>query len=122
MRKFRPEIQLLRAIAVLAVVVYHIQPSWLPGGFVGVDVFFVISGYLITAHMLKEVESTGRLSLSQFWANRARRILPAATLAIVVTTIASLLFFAGDAVGYGDQASCGIGCVCAELCVGCSVC
>ena len=92
MRKFRPEIQLLRAIAVLAVVVYHIQPSWLPGGFVGVDVFFVISGYLITAHMLKEVESTGRLSLSQFWANRARRILPAATLAIVVTTIASLLF------------------------------
>lgn len=92
MRKFRPEIQLLRAIAVLAVVVYHIQPSWLPGGFVGVDVFFVISGYLITAHMLKEVESTGRLSLSQFWANRARRILPAATLAIVVTTIASLMF------------------------------
>ncbi|MDK8347347.1 acyltransferase [Brevibacterium sp. UMB1308A] len=90
MRKFRPEIQLLRAIAVLAVVVYHIQPSWLPGGFVGVDVFFVISGYLITAHMLKEVESTGRLSLSQFWANRARRILPAATLAIVVTSIVSL--------------------------------
>lgn len=90
LRKFRPEIQLLRAIAVMAVVVYHIQPSWLPGGFVGVDVFFVISGYLITAHMLKEVESTGRLSLSQFWANRARRILPAATLAIVVTSIVSL--------------------------------
>ncbi|WP_366805216.1 acyltransferase family protein [uncultured Brevibacterium sp.] len=90
MRKFRPEIQLLRAVAVLAVVVYHIQPSWLPGGFVGVDVFFVISGYLITAHMLKEVESTGRLSLSQFWANRARRILPAATLAIVAISIVLL--------------------------------
>lgn len=92
LRKFRPEIQLLRAIAVLAVLVYHVVPTALPGGFIGVDVFFVISGFLITSHMLGEVERTGKLSLSQFWANRVRRILPAATVAIVVTVIGALVF------------------------------
>ncbi|OFT97914.1 acyltransferase family protein [Brevibacterium sp. HMSC22B09] len=89
-RTFRPEIQLLRAIAVLTVVIYHLNPSWLPGGFVGVDVFFVISGFLITGHMIREVERTERLSLLKFWVNRAKRILPAATLTIVLTAIASV--------------------------------
>ncbi|GAA2000654.1 acyltransferase family protein [Brevibacterium samyangense] len=91
-RRFRPEIQALRAVAVLTVVVYHINPEWLRGGFVGVDVFFVISGYLITAHMLAEVTRTGRLSLAGFWANRARRILPAATVTLAATALASPLF------------------------------
>jgi peptidoglycan/LPS O-acetylase OafA/YrhL len=91
-RKFRPEIQLLRAVAVLAVVIYHIYPDRLPGGFVGVDVFFVISGFLITSHILREVETKGRLSLLEFWTNRARRILPAATVAIVVIALAAPYF------------------------------
>ncbi|GAA2000638.1 acyltransferase family protein [Brevibacterium samyangense] len=91
-RSFRPEIQLLRAIAVLTVVIYHINPDWLPGGFVGVDVFFVISGYLITSHMIKEIETSGRLSLATFWANRARRILPAATVAIIAIAITAPFF------------------------------
>ncbi len=91
-RKFRPEIQLLRAIAVATVVVYHLNPKWLPGGFIGVDVFFVISGYLITSHMLGEVANKGKISLLGFWANRARRILPAATVTIIVTAIASCFF------------------------------
>ncbi len=91
-RRFRPEIQLLRAVAVSAVVLYHLNPAWLPGGFVGVDVFFVISGYLITSHILREIEVRGRLSLLEFWTNRARRILPAATVAILVTAVAAPFF------------------------------
>ena len=72
-RKFLPEIQALRALAVLMVVVYHLEPRWLPGGFVGVDVFFVISGFLITGHMLREVAKTGTILLRHFWAARIPR-------------------------------------------------
>lgn len=87
---FRPEIQALRAVAVLSVVLYHLWPRMFPGGFIGVDVFFVVSGFLITGNMVREAEATGRLSLSTFWANRVRRILPAGLLAIVVTAVASV--------------------------------
>ena len=64
----------------------------MPGGFVGVDVFFAISGYLITAHLLREVETTGALSLWGFWARRARRLLPAALLTLFVCAVGTLLF------------------------------
>jgi peptidoglycan/LPS O-acetylase OafA/YrhL len=76
---------------VLTVVLYHVWPESMPGGFVGVDVFFAISGYLITAHLLREVESTGALSLWGFWARRARRLLPAALLTLLVCAIGTLL-------------------------------
>ncbi|HUN36880.1 MAG TPA: acyltransferase, partial [Trebonia sp.] len=66
-RGFRPDIQGLRAIAVSLVVIYHVYPSVLPGGFAGVDVFFVISGYLITGHLWRTCQKTGRLSLADFW-------------------------------------------------------
>ncbi|MBI2242707.1 MAG: acyltransferase [Nocardioides sp.] len=89
---FRPDIQGLRAIAVGVVVVAHVQVGLLPGGYVGVDVFLVISGFLITGLMLREVDRTGRLSLSGFYARRARRILPAATLVLVATAVASALW------------------------------
>ena len=72
-----PGIDGLRAVAVGAVFVYHARASWLPGGFLGVDVFFVISGYLITALLLAEFGDSGRVSLREFWARRARRLLPA---------------------------------------------
>ncbi len=93
-REIRPEIQALRAVAVALVLVYHWWPSSLSGGFVGVDVFFAISGYLITAHLLREVDATGRLSLLGFWARRARRILPAALVVLLFCTLATLAFVA----------------------------
>src|SRR4051794_4652774 len=87
----RPEIQALRAIAVLLVVVFHVWPAVLRGGFVGVDVFFVISGFLITAQLLREVGETGRVSLPRFWARRARRLLPAALVTLLACAIATIL-------------------------------
>lgn len=83
----QPDIQLLRAIAVLSVVVFHLSPAVLPGGYVGVDVFFVISGYLITSHLVRQATATGRIDLPAFWARRARRLLPAALLVLAVTSV-----------------------------------
>src|SRR4051794_8568611 len=88
----RPEIQALRAIAVGIVVVYHFWPRLLPGGFVGVDVFFVISGFLITSQLLREVGRTGWISMSGFWARRARRILPPALFVLLFCAVATILF------------------------------
>jgi peptidoglycan/LPS O-acetylase OafA/YrhL len=93
MRRFegtRAEIQALRAVAVSLVVGYHLWPKVIPGGFVGVDVFFVISGFLITALLLREVGRTGTLSLAAFWARRARRILPAALVTLLAAALATL--------------------------------
>src|SRR3954453_11131596 len=73
----RSEIQALRAIAVALVVVYHLWPAAVPGGFIGVDVFFAISGFLITGLLLRETDRRGTLSPTAFWARRVRRILPA---------------------------------------------
>ena len=88
---FRPEIQALRAIAVLSVVLFHLWPNQLPGGYVGVDVFFVISGYLITAHLLREVIRTGSVKLATFWSRRARRLLPASLLVLLVSAALTFL-------------------------------
>ena len=97
MRKVSAEIQALRAVAVLLVVVYHLRPTLLVGGFIGVDVFFVISGYLITRHLVDEAVSTGRISIARFWARRARRLLPAALLVLVVTTAATFVLLPSNA-------------------------
>lgn len=94
----------LRAVAVLIVVLYHLFPAWfLRSGFVGVDVFFVISGFLITSLLLRERAATGRIALAAFWKRRARRLLPA--LAAVVTVCASLAWLIGGdvLVGLGRQ-------------------
>ncbi|MEV0456254.1 acyltransferase family protein [Catellatospora methionotrophica] len=82
---FRGDVAGLRAVAVLLVLLYHAGVPFLPGGFVGVDVFFVISGFLITGQLVKEIERTGRVSLAGFYARRAKRILPAAAVVLVAT-------------------------------------
>ncbi|WP_231748744.1 acyltransferase family protein [Mycobacterium sp. M26] len=85
-RDFRPDIEGLRALAVIAVVAFHAQLG-LSGGFVGVDVFFVISGFLITRLLMAEVSATGGVRLSRFYAARARRLLPAAGTVLVITAV-----------------------------------
>lgn len=84
----RSDIQGLRAVAVAAVVVYHVWPGVLTGGYVGVDVFFVLSGFLITAHLVRQPPTSVR-ALWSFWGRRVRRLLPASTLVAVVTVLAS---------------------------------
>jgi peptidoglycan/LPS O-acetylase OafA/YrhL len=88
---FRPDIEGLRALAVIAVVVYHARLLGLHGGFVGVDVFFVVSGYLITRLIVGELAKTGRLSLGAFWGRRARRLLAASALVVAVTALGTHL-------------------------------
>lgn len=87
----RTDIEGLRALAIGLVLIYHAGITFLPGGFIGVDVFFVLSGFLITGILVKEVERTGRISLGGFYARRARRLLPAAALALVATAILTWL-------------------------------
>ena len=88
---YLPGIDALRALAVLAVFFYHSGVGWMPGGFLGVDVFFVISGYLITSLLLREFRSGGHVRLGRFWLRRARRLLPAVGVLIAVTMIAAAI-------------------------------
>jgi peptidoglycan/LPS O-acetylase OafA/YrhL len=84
---YLPGIDALRALAVLAVFLYHAGVGWMPGGFLGVDVFFVISGYLITSLLLREFRGAGHVELGRFWLSRARRLLPAVGVLIAVTMV-----------------------------------
>ena len=88
---FRPDIQGIRALAVALVLLWHAGVTWLPNGYVGVDAFFVVSGFLITGILLRERQTTGRVSLSRFYARRARRLLPAACVTIAVTVVATMV-------------------------------
>lgn len=86
-RGFRPDIDGLRALAILVVVAFHAELPGFTGGFVGVDVFFVISGYLISRNLLQESEHEGRVALGRFWARRIRRLVPALGVMLVVTLL-----------------------------------
>lgn len=86
-KALRPDIQGLRAVAVALVLLYHAGVPWLPGGFVGVDVFFVISGFLITGGIVKELRRDGKLSLRGFYARRIARIVPASIVAVLGTLL-----------------------------------
>ena len=87
--RFRPDIEGLRAVAVLAVVLYHAGVPVIGGGYVGVDVFFVISGFLITTNLYRELERTGRISFGQFYGGRMIRLLPASSLVVLATVAAA---------------------------------
>jgi len=90
---------------VLAVVVYHFAPDRLPGGYLGVDVFFVLSGYLITTGLVAEVREHGRVRLRAFWGRRARRLLPAALLTIAAVAAVGLLWDEARSATRGEMTS-----------------
>lgn len=90
--QYRPDIDGLRAIAIVAVVAFHAGMPGLSGGFVGVDIFFVLSGFLITSMLFKEAEQTGQIDLSEFYARRVRRLLPAATLVLIVSVVLAYFY------------------------------
>jgi peptidoglycan/LPS O-acetylase OafA/YrhL len=89
---YLPGLDGMRALAVVAVMVYHANSSWLPGGFLGVEMFFVISGYLITLLLIAERERNYTISLGHFWLRRARRLLPALFMVMTLVTIWTALF------------------------------
>jgi peptidoglycan/LPS O-acetylase OafA/YrhL len=91
---FRADIEGLRGIAILLVVAFHAGVSWTAGGYVGVDVFFVISGFFITGLLAREVRDTGDIDLAEFYARRARRLLPAFLLVVLATVAAALWLYA----------------------------
>jgi peptidoglycan/LPS O-acetylase OafA/YrhL len=94
-----PGLDGLRALAVIAVLLYHGGLTWIPGGFLGVEVFFVLSGYLITALLLAEWRAHGSVALKAFWLGRARRLLPALYLVLVVTLAYAVVFLPGEVAG-----------------------
>ena len=90
--KYRPDLDGIRALAVLSVIVFHIDPQWLPGGFLGVDMFFVLSGYLITTIISREIRD-GSFSFLEFYKRRAKRILPVFACVLLCTTVVAAIFF-----------------------------
>lgn len=90
--RYLPSIDSLRALAVLAVIIYHVDVNYLPGGFLGVDLFFVLSGYLISSLIIKEYRKTGSINLYNFYLRRARRLLPAVYFMITVGIILMVIF------------------------------
>jgi peptidoglycan/LPS O-acetylase OafA/YrhL len=92
---YEPSLDGIRAFSVIAVMLYHANIAWLPGGFLGVEVFFVVSGFLITSLLIEERESTQRIDLKQFWIRRARRLLPALVVMLSATAF-YVAFYATD--------------------------
>jgi peptidoglycan/LPS O-acetylase OafA/YrhL len=106
---YLPGLDGLRALAVIVVLLYHAELTWMPGGFLGVEVFFVISGYLITALLLAEWRQLGRIDLKSFWLRRARRLLPAVYLLLVVTLAYAVVFLPEEVAGLRGDASASLG-------------
>jgi peptidoglycan/LPS O-acetylase OafA/YrhL len=102
---FRPDVEGLRGIAILLVVGCHCGLGWCAGGFVGVDVFFVLSGYLITGLLAAEHRATSRIDLPRFFARRARRLLPVGTLVLVVVALAAAAIFSPEEMAFTGRAA-----------------
>ncbi|MED1724405.1 acyltransferase family protein [Brevibacillus parabrevis] len=96
--RYMPGIDGLRALAVLAVIIYHLNYNWAPGGLLGVGIFFVLSGYLITDLLIAQWSRNGRLDMKDFWLRRARRLLPALLL-LLVAVVASVALFSPEQMG-----------------------
>lgn len=93
----------IRALAITAVLVFHLNAPWLPGGFLGVDVFFVVSGFLITTLLVREHEREGRIAFGRFWLRRARRLLPALVLVVTISVLIARLVSSDLLVHVGRQ-------------------
>jgi len=106
---YLPGLDGLRALAVIAVLLYHGELSWIPGGFLGVEVFFVISGYLITALLLTQWRQSGHIDVKAFWLGRARRLLPALYLVLVATLAYAVVFLPGEVAGLRDDVLAALG-------------
>jgi peptidoglycan/LPS O-acetylase OafA/YrhL len=102
---FRPDIEGLRAVAILLVIGCHCGISWCAGGFVGVDVFFVLSGYLITGLLESEYRASSRIDLPRFFARRVRRLLPAGSVVLLATTLAAAAIFAPQEIAFTGRAA-----------------
>ena len=102
-RERLPGLDGLRALAIVLVLAYHLFPGFAPGGFLGVDMFLVVSGYLITALLIAEHRAQGRIGLRRFWGRRARRLLPALMVVMGLTSAAALLIGGDVLVGIGWQ-------------------
>ena len=101
---YLPPLDGLRAVAVLAVLLYHADVSWFSGGYLGVEVFFVISGYLITSLLLREWRDTGGVDLRGFWLRRARRLLPELFVVILLSLAVASLFLRDEVARLRDDA------------------
>lgn len=106
---YLPGLDGMRAVAVIAVLVYHAGAAWLPGGFLGVDVFFVLSGYLITSLLLAEWRARGRVDLKRFWLRRARRLLPALYLVLAATLAYAVVFLPEEVAGLREDVLAALG-------------
>lgn len=89
--RYMPGLDGIRAIAVIAIIIYHLNPQWLTGGFLGVDTFFVISGYLITSLLLTEYHNTGKIELASFWLRRFKRLIPAVLFLVMGVLVLTLI-------------------------------
>lgn len=90
---YLPGLDGIRAVAIIGVLLYHADLPFMPGGFLGVDVFFVLSGFLITSLILEEFERSGRIDFAKFYLGRARRLLPALVLVLLVTALAAAFIY-----------------------------
>ncbi|MDE9752036.1 acyltransferase family protein [Staphylococcus delphini] len=90
--RYMPGLDGIRAVAVIAIIIYHLNPQWLWGGFLGVDTFFVISGYLITSLLLTEYHNTGKIELTSFWLRRVKRLIPAVLFLVMGVLVLTLIF------------------------------
>lgn len=100
---YRADVEGLRAVAILLVVAGHAKVAWLAGGFIGVDAFYVLSGYLITGLLVQEIHTTGELRFANFYGRRLRRLMPALLLMLVVACVLGRLLLAAG--GQPEQAS-----------------
>ncbi len=91
-QKYLPGLDGFRAIAVIAIIIFHLNPLWLPGGFLGVDTFFVISGFLITSLLVAEYDKTGKIDLPAFWLRRVKRLIPAVMFMLAVVLTYAIIF------------------------------
>ncbi|WP_214548133.1 acyltransferase family protein [Staphylococcus pseudintermedius] len=94
--RYMPGLDGVRAVAVIAIIIYHLNPQWLSGGFLGVDTFFVISGYLITSLLLTEYHNTGKIKLMSFWLRRVKRLIPAVLFLVMGVIVLSLIFMSTE--------------------------